>query len=222
MIFDLVFGLVGTIIGVALGSWILFAGRHAIHITLGIIGLSATANFFANFVLDLDNGWDLINSQQWLFMGIALVIGVIGFLFGRAKPQVAKQVIGFAAGADITLWFYDISTHIMTNVAQLSETAAIVVGLVLFFIGGMLGLWLVRTVEDEALILITMIVGAQMIQAALGLNRTSGLTAILVLTLALAGLLVQYALYLREIKSEQLEIEPQPSSVAYFQDLELH
>ena len=80
---------------------------------------------------------------------------------------------------------------------------------------------LIRAVRDEALILITMLVGTQLILDGLGFSPTSSWTAIIMITLALAGVLVQYAIYLREIKSNQLHPEPHPSSLAYFQDLEL-
>ena len=222
MVFEFLLALVGTIVGAALGGYILFAGRHAIHLTLGVIGLGSTADLLAVLIADLDNGWDLFEAQQWLLLAIAVVMGVLGFLLGRAKPHVAIQVIGFLAGADLSLWLYDISAHVMTNMARLSEDAALGVGLLLIVIGGLLGLWLVTVKEDEAIILITMILGAQMIQSAFNMSPTSSWTAIIILTLCLGGVLVQYALYLREIKSDQLEMEPQPSSVAYFQDLELH
>ena len=222
MLFDFLLAFVGTIIGAVLGAYILFAGRHAIHLTLGVIGLGSTANLLAVLVADLDNGWDLFAAQQWLLIAIALVVGVLGFLLGRAKPHVGIQVIGFMAGADLSLWLYDISAYVMTNLARLSQDAALGVGLLLIVIGGLFGLWLVTVKEDEAIILITMILGAQMISSAFNMSPTSSWTAIIVLTLALAGVLVQYALYLREMKSGQLEVKPRPSSVAYFQDLELH
>lgn len=222
MFLEFLLAFIGTIVGVAIGGYILFAGRHAIHWTVGVIGIGATADLLAVLVADLDNGWALFAAEQWLLLGIALVMGVLGFLLGRAKPYVGVQVIGFVAGADITLWVYDVSAHVVTNIARLSEDAAFGVGLLLIVIGGLLGLWLVTVKEDEAIILITMILGAQMLQNALHLSRTSSWTAVIILTLSLAGILVQYALYLREIKADQLEVEPQPSSVAYFQDLELH
>ncbi len=102
-----------------------------------------------------------------------------------------------------------------------SEQTALWVALVILVIGGLLGFWFVRVSRDEALILITMIVGVSIIQLVLGLSTTSSWTAIFILALALAGLFVQYALYIRETKEEETFIEPQVSSVAYFQDLEL-
>lgn len=216
-----ILGLIGTIIGVALGGYILFVGRHALHITLGIIGIAATADLLAVLVANLDNGLQLIEEQAWVFLAIALVMGVIGFVLGRTKPDIAALVIGFAAGADIALWFYEISTYFITNVANQSRETALYTGIVVLLIGGVLGLLLVRTSRDEALILITMILGTKIIQSALPFSQSSSLTAIIILTFALAGVLVQYTLYLREVKSGEETPSVQASSLAFFQDLDL-
>lgn len=213
--------LLGSIIGVLLGGYILFAGRKAVWATLGIVGLVATANLLAVLVAGVDAGRDLLEMQAWGLLGLAAVVGGLGIVVGRIKPDLAVLFIGFIAGADVVLWFYDISTYLVTSVAHLSELAATWTGLVVLFIGGLFGLWLVRKARDEALVLITMLVGVQIIQNALGLSTTSSWTAIIMITLALAGVLVQYASYLREFKAEQTEPEPDISSVAYFHDLEL-
>ncbi|MCZ7670368.1 MAG: hypothetical protein M5U34_26025 [Chloroflexi bacterium] len=71
------------------------------------------------------------------------------------------------------------------------------------------------------MILVTTFVGTELILDAFGFSPTSSLTAIIIISLALAGVLVQYAIYLREIKSSELIPTPHPSSMAYFQDLEL-
>jgi hypothetical protein len=121
------------------------------------------------------------------------------------------------------LWLFEIVAYGVTNAANLSAQVADVLGWVLILIGGLFGLWLVRQSRDEALILITILIGTELIQDALQLSKTSSWAAILTLGLALAGVLVQYAYYLQETKAmdQQTEPVPAPSSVAYFQDLEL-
>lgn len=213
--------LLGVVIGLVLGGYILFAGRKATWPTLGIVSLVVTANLLAELVADADSGWTLVAAQAWNLVGIAFFMGVMGVVLGRYKPDAAVLLIGFLAGADATLWLYDISAYLITTVAHFSTRTALVVGLIVLFIGGLFGLWLVRKVRDEALILITMLVGVHFIEDALRLNTTSSWTAIIMIALALAGVLVQYAGYLRELKSEQTEPRPDLSSVAYFQDLEL-
>lgn len=216
-----ILNLIGALIGIVLGGYILFAGRHAIWATLGIVSLVAAADLLAVLAADLDNGKDLITAQAWGLVGIALLVMVLGILLGRAKPETAVLVIGFIAGADVALWLYAISAYVMTTVAQQSAQTAMVVGVVVLVVGGLLGLWLVRQKQEEALILITMLVGARLLQNALGLSSTSSWTAVIVITLALAGVLVQYALYLRDLKAEEITPEVSASSMAYFQDLEL-
>ena len=221
MILEFILGIIAIIIGMIIGGYILFAGRRALPITLAFIAFATGANLLAIFVAGVNNGLELIDLEAWWMLGIAVVIGVVGFFLGKVRPDLAVSAIGFIAGAELAVWFYEISTYFITSVINQSEQIALWVGLGILVIGGLLGVWLVRVSRDEALILITMIVGVSIIQVVLGLSTTSSWTAIFILTLALAGVLVQYALYLREIKIDETMIEPQVSSTAYFQDLEL-
>ena len=213
--------LIVTLIIILLGFYILFAGRHVVWATLGIVALAAAANLLATLVLGESTGRALIEMQEWGLVGIALLIGVLGIILGKVKPDWAVLSIGFIAGADAALWFYNITVHFMTDIARQSDRSAYLTGLIVIFVGGLFGLWLIRTIRDEALILITMLVGTELILDGFGFSSTSSWTAIIMITLALGGVLVQYAIYLREIKSDELHPEPNPSSIAYFQDLEL-
>jgi hypothetical protein len=212
-----------TIILVVLGGYILFAGRRYIWATMGIVGLTVTARLLSVLVAGFDTGRELIEFREWGLVGIAVIVGLVGIVLGRVKPNLAVLLIGFAAGADLALWLYDIVAYTITDVAQLPESMVVWVALAVIIIGGLLGLWLVRKYRDEALILITMLIGVQFIQDALAFDKSSSWTAIIILALGLAGVLVQYAFYLREIKalSERTEPKPSASSVAYFQDLQL-
>lgn len=214
---NLVWGIIGTV----LGFYVLFVGRRALWVTLGIIGLIVSANLLAVFVIGGERGRDLLGSQAWGLVGIAVLVGVLGFLLGRVKPEWAVLLIGFAAGADLALWFYDIAAYVITAVAQQSEQFVFWIGLLVIFIGGLFGVWLVRKSRDEALIVITMLIGVQLIQDSVGFSLNSSWTAIVLGSLALAGVLVQYAAYIRDRKAEQSEPAPHGSSIAYFQDLEL-
>ena len=221
MIIEFILQIIAIIIGLVIGGYILFAGRRVLSVTLAFVAFATSANLLAIFVADVNNGLELIDIEAWSMLGIAVVIGVIGFFLGKARPELAVSVIGFVAGAELAVLFIEISDYVTTSVINQSEQMALWVGLGILVIGGLLGFWLVRVSRDEALILITMIVGVSIIQVVFGLSTTSSWTAIFILTLGLAGVLVQYALYLREIKVKETIIEPQVSSVAYFQDLEL-
>ena len=214
--------LIWAIIGTVLGFYILFVGRKGLWVTLGTIGLIVSANMLAVLVLGGDRGRDLIAAEAWGLIGIAFLVGVLGLLLGRFKPDWAVLLTGFAAGADLALWFYDIAAYLITAVAGQSEQFAFWIGLLVLLIGGLFGLWLVLRSRDEALILITMLIGVQLIQDSMGFSLSSSWTAIVLGALALAGVLVQYAAYLRDLKAEQTEPVPSTSSIAYFQDLELN
>jgi hypothetical protein len=190
---------------------------------MGIVGLVVTARLLAILVAGLDTGRELIEFREWGMVGLALVAGLVGVVIGRLKPNLAALLIGVAAGADLALFLYDIAASLITEVARLPENLVVWVTLAVIIVGGLFGLWLIRQSRDEALILITMLIGAQLILDALVLDRSSSWTAIIMLSLGLAGLLVQYAAYLRQRKarSEQREPGPDGSSVAYFQNLQL-
>ena len=225
MILQFLLSVLLLIVGLFLGGIILFVGRRTPGITLGIIALASVANLLAVLVADLGSGRELFENQEGLLVGIAVAAGVLGIIIGRYRPDIAIPLIGIFAGANVGLWLYDIAIYIVTDAANMSESdqVASIIGLIVIVAGALFGLWLMRQSADEALIFITMIIGADLIQDTLGLSKNSSWTAILIISLALAGVLVQYAGYLREIKAEKQLTEPVPaeSSLAYFQDLEL-
>jgi len=220
---DYLTSLLTTMILLALGCYILFAGRKYTGATLGIVGMTVAAKLLAVMVAELETGRELIETQEWTFVGIALFVGVLGVVIGRFIPRLGVFLIGFAAGASIALFLYDITSYLITDFVQQLESWVDWVTLAVIVVGGLFGIWLIRASKDEALILITMLIGVQFIQDVLGLDKSSSWTAIFILSLGLAGLLVQYAVYLREMEavSELTAPEPLESSVAYFQDLQL-
>jgi hypothetical protein len=121
------------------------------------------------------------------------------------------------------LWFYEISSHLIVVVARLSEQVAFGIGLLSLLFGGLLGAWLARKYGDEIIIIVTMLVGVQLIQDGFRFDSKSSLTAIIIITLALVGVLVQYADYLREMESKAPLIGSQQadSTLAFFQSLEI-
>ncbi len=190
MILEYILSIVATIIGLIIGGYILFAGRRRLPITLAFLAFTAGANLLAVFVAGVDSGLALIDIEAWGLLGIALGIGVVGFLVAKLRPDLAVSVIGFIAGAELAVLSIEISDYLTINVFNQSEQTALWVALVILVIGGLLGFWFVRVSRDEALILITMIVGVSIIQLVLGLSTTSSWTAIFILALALAGLFV--------------------------------
>jgi hypothetical protein len=220
---EIVLNIIWTIVSIGLGFYILLFGRKMLWATLGIMALVATARLLAIFVADVDFGWQLIELEAWNLVGIAFIAGAVGVFLGRFKPDTAINFIGFIAGADIILWFYEISSHLIIEVARLTEQIALVIGLLLLFLGGVMGLWLIRKYQDELLIIMSMLVGIQLIQDGFRLDGQSSLTAIIIITLALIGVLVQYADFLREMeaKTPLIVSEEAASSLDFFQSLEI-
>ena len=215
--------LIWAIVIVGLGFYTLLFGRKVLWATLGVMVLIATARFLAIYVAGVNFGRQLIELGAWDLVGIAFAAGALGVILGKFKQGIAVGVIGFIAGADITLWFYEISSHLIVVVAQLSEQVALGIGLLSLLIGGLFGAWLVRKYGDEIIIIVTMLVGVQLILNGFQFDSKSSLTAIIIITLALVGVLVQYADYLREMESKAPLIGSQQadSTLDFFQSLEI-
>jgi hypothetical protein len=203
---DFILNVLWVFLAVFLGGYILLFGRRALWATLGIVGLVATANLLAVFVAGVDSGRDLVGLQDWALLGIVLAVAVLGVVVGRVTPPLAAMLIGFLAGADLALWLYDIAAYVI-GFTQLSAQITLWIGLIIIVIGGLCGLWFVREFQNEALILITVVLGTQIIGLGLGLSTSSSFTAVIALSLALFGLIRQYADYLRELKVSSPDAE---------------
>ncbi len=105
MILEYILSIVATIIGLIIGGYILFAGRRRLSITLAFLAFTAGANLLAVFVAGVDSGLALIDIEAWRLLGIALGIGVVGFLVAKLRPDLAVSVIGFIAGAELAVLF---------------------------------------------------------------------------------------------------------------------
>jgi hypothetical protein len=215
--------LVISAIGIVLGAYILFFGRRMLAPTLGIIALAASGNLLANLFTAAETGGEMVAIGAWGWAAAAFAIAIAGAVIGSRDRELAVKLIGFTAGAGVALWLLDISTYLLSSVAHLSDRWTSVVAVALAVLGGLGGLWLVRVNRDEALILLAALIGAELIGDSFGLNPSSSFTAIILLSLVLAGVLTQYADYLREDRREMASRfgEPVASSVALIQELDL-
>ena len=186
------------IVTLILGMYILIAGRRYLWATTGVVSLIASANLLAVLAAGLDGGWDLIEAENWQLLLIAFGVGVVGALLGRFQKIAASAVVGFVAGADITRTNLKIVVYISEQIAGLPENTARWIGLAIMLVGGVIGIYLTLKYPRRALVLISVFIGAEIIYATLGLNPASNLTAVILLSLALVGVVVQYAEYARE------------------------
>jgi hypothetical protein len=191
------------IIGLALGFYLLLLGRRKMVLTTAIICLAGTAGLLALIYLGENDAWALTKGPNWDLLGITVAAGIIGGILGARSKRIAAAVVGFFAGGYIGLWFYDIAHHLVVNIANWPEQTAFLVGLAILIVCGLLGLFLTRRSEAVAVILISVPVGTNIIIGALDLSPKNSLTAVISISLALLGLVVQYAQYMREIKAER-------------------
>ncbi|MDX1414034.1 MAG: DUF4203 domain-containing protein [Candidatus Promineifilaceae bacterium] len=202
MLVEFLLSILFLVVGLILGFYLLLWGRRGLAVTTGIICLSETGSLLALIFLGENVAWALTEEPSWALIGITLVAGVIGTLLGARNKRIATVVLGFAAGGYIALWFYDIAYHLVVNLGNWSEQVAFWVGVAILIVGGLIGLFLTRRSEAVALILISVFVGTDILVRALNLSSTSSWTAVISISIALLGLVVQYAQYLREIKGE--------------------
>jgi hypothetical protein len=219
--FDFFFELTLIVLGVGIGGYIMLAGRRKLGVTLGIVGLMAGAELVAVLALSLDSGWSLLREREWMILLLILGFGVIGYLIGRRYTDLSVILIGFLAWANIALWFNAIVHYVSTDVIAVGAETAVYFNIPIFIIGGLIGAWFTRLYNDKLLIIITVILGVRLIGLALSLDNDSSFTAVVILSLALIGIVVQYAQYLRELKTaESLPPAPQPAlpEIGWFYD----
>lgn len=191
------------IVGLVLGFYLLLFGRRKMAVTTAIICLAGTGSLLALIFLGESNGWALTVEPDWMLLGITVAAGVVGGILGSRVGHTAAVIIGFFAGGYIGLWFYDIAHFLIVDISQWSEQTAFWVGVVILIVSGLIGLFLTRRSEAVSVILISVFVGTDITIKALGLSPEKSFTAVITISLALLGLVVQYAQYMREIKAER-------------------
>jgi hypothetical protein len=197
-----------TAIILGLGGLLLLAGRKYMWILLGAGGFLITAALAAELE-NVSNTFTLVQDQLWIVLLIALGVGALGVFIARKYESVSHDIIGFAAGLYIASWFDEILLHL--NGQDKNE---ITWWLVLIFIAfGIAGIWITRQDPDEAMILISVIIGARTIAEGLNLDQTNSFTAVITLGLVLTGVVVQYASYLREQPRIGRQLPPVPHPI---------
>lgn len=197
------------VIFIGLGGILLLAGRHYLWILLGAGGFLITATLLAE-IQGYMNSLTLVDENEWIFLLIALGVGAMGVFIGRNYEHLSHDIIGFAAGLYIATWFDEIL--LVLNGQERNDFAWWV--LLLFIGAGILGVWITRKDPEQSMILISVIIGAKTIIEALNLDQTSSFTAVISLSLALTGIVVQYASYLRERPRLGRQLPPVPHPVS--------
>ena len=163
--------LVGALIGIV----ILLFGRKVFWLCVAAVG----------FVAGVELAPHLVNEPSALLqLTVAIVLGLIGALLALFLQKVAIAVFGFLAGGKLA---GAIAAAFFVHYVQYST--------VIFVVGGVIGAILLLTLFDWALIVVSSLIGAHLIQSAIVLPPSG--STIVFIGVAIVGIVVQAASFRR-------------------------
>jgi hypothetical protein len=164
-----------TIVSVTIGVVILFFGRRLFWLCVAAVGFAVGVEVAPHLVND---------ASSILALVVALVFGLLGALLAVFLQKVAIAVLGFLAGGKIAT---AIAAAFFVHYAQYST--------IIFVVGGIIGAILLLAVFGWALIVVSSLIGAYLVESAIVLPPT-GSTLVLI-GLAMLGMFVQAAAFRR-------------------------
>ena len=159
------------IVGALIGVVILFFGRKLFWLCVAAVGFAAGAEIAPHLVHE---------PSPLLQLTVALILGLIGALLAFLLQKIAIAVVGFLAGGKLA---GAIAAAFFVHYTQHST--------IIFVIGGIVGAILMLVLFDWALIIVSALIGAHLIQNAITLPPSG--STIVFLGLAVIGILVQAA-----------------------------
>src|SRR5216117_1446832 len=164
-----------AIVGALIGIVILLFGRKLFWLCVAAVG----------FAVGVEIAPHLVNEPSPLLaLTVALVLGVLGALLAFVLQKIAIAVLGFLAGGKLA---GAIAGAFFVHYAQYS--------IIIFVVGGVIGAILLLTLFDWALIVVSSLIGAHLIQNAIVLPPSG--STVLFLGLAIVGIVVQAASFRR-------------------------
>jgi hypothetical protein len=160
-------GIVGALIGIV----ILFFGRKLFWLCVAAVGFAAGVELAPHLVHE---------PSPLLALTVALVLGLIGALLALFLQKIAIAVLGFLAGGKLA---GAIAAAFFVQYAQYST--------VIFLVGGIIGAILLLVLFDWALIVVSSLIGAHLIQSTIVLPASG--STILFIALTIIGILIQAA-----------------------------
>ena len=155
-----------SFINAILGSALLVAGRKLFWLFVGAAGFVTGFQFTVR----------LFQGPEAVALIVGLVVGLIFAVFAIFLQTIAIGIAGFLAGGYI----------LQTLTAMLGVDAA---SLIIYIVGGTLGVILVSFLFDWAIITLSSLAGAALIVEAFQLQRVAN--GLVFLILVLAGVLIQ-------------------------------
>src|SRR5216110_3900706 len=163
------------ILSILIGVVILLFGRKLFWLCVAAIGFAAGVELAPHLVQD---------PSALLSLTIALVLGIIGALLALFLQKIAIAVFGFLAGGKLA---GAIAAAFFVHYVQYST--------VIFVVGGVIGAILLLTLFDWALIVVSSLIGAHLIQSAIVLPPSG--STIVFIGVAIVGIVVQAASFRR-------------------------
>jgi hypothetical protein len=161
------------IVSALLGVIVLLFGRRLFWLCVAAVGFAAGFEIAPHFVHE---------PSAVLTLTIGLVFGFIGALLALFLQKVAIAIAGFLAGGKLA-----------TAIAAAFFLAAAGYFGIIFLVGGIIGALLLLTLFDWALIVISSVVGAYLIEHTIVLPPAG--STILFIGLAAIGIVVQAAMF---------------------------
>lgn len=189
------------LINIILGLPLLVLGRRLFGWFVGALGL--VGGFLAGYLLsiryiDLD--------FNWLPFVVGTVLGVLGILIAVYMQRVAVVLAGFVAGILLTR---ELASDLLIdlNVGMQINTEAL--NSYLPLLGGLVGCFLILLIFDWALMLLSSLVGAILLNRAFFdlIQFKSEIRNILFFALVAVGLVVQYLQLFHEMKNKKAKRE---------------
>jgi Domain of unknown function (DUF4203) len=160
-----------AIVGAVIGAVILLFGRKLFWLCVAAVGFAAGVELAPHLVHE---------PSPLLALTVALVLGLIGALLALFLQKIAIAVLGFLAGGKLA---GAIAAAFFIRYAQYSTF--------IFLAGGVVGAILLLVLFDWALIVVSSLIGAHLIQGAIVLPPSG--STILFIGLAIIGIMVQAA-----------------------------
>ena len=160
-----------AIVGALIGIVILFFGRKLFWLCVAAVGFAAGVEIAPHLVHE---------PSPVLALTVALVLGLIGALLALFLQKIAVAVLGFLAGGKLA---GAIAAAFFVQYAQRSTF--------IFLAGGIIGAILLLVLFDWALIVVSSLIGAHLIQSTIALPPSG--STIVFIGLVVLGILVQVA-----------------------------
>lgn len=179
-----------NIINLVLGVVLLTTGKKLYWLFVAVVGFVVGLALATQYV-KLD--------PAWLVYVVALGAGVVGAVLATFLQHLAIALVGFIVGGYGAYYLFSL---LGKNPEPYNWMA--------FIIGGIIGLFLVASIFNWALYILSAWAGATLITQSIGLQAQLGL--ILFFVLFVLGMIIQAGLFREPAKKKPVEAVPEPEA----------